>query len=64
MTAATPVESGAPELAASKLRVSDIARVGTSGLQSRRLRTALSALGVAIGIATITVAASAATIHA
>lgn len=58
MTAATPAKSATPDLAtsdlaASKLRVADIARVGTSGLQSRRLRTALSALGVAIGIAAL-----------
>ena len=37
--------------ARSKLRVGDILRVGSLGLRSRRLRTSLSTLGVAIGIA-------------
>lgn len=35
----------------SKLRIGDVARVGSSGLRSRKLRAALSALGIAIGIA-------------
>lgn len=35
----------------SKLRGADVLSVGTLGLRSRRLRTALSALGIAIGIA-------------
>ncbi len=35
----------------SKLRLGDVLRVGSLGLRSRRLRTGLSTLGVAIGIA-------------
>ena len=37
--------------ARSRLRVGDVLRVGSLGLRSRRLRTGLSTLGVAIGIA-------------
>jgi putative ABC transport system permease protein len=37
--------------ARSKLRMGDVLRVGSLGLRSRRLRTSLSTLGVAIGIA-------------
>ena len=37
--------------ASSRLRVGDLVRVGTIGLRSRRLRTGLTALGIAIGIA-------------
>jgi putative ABC transport system permease protein len=37
----------------SRLRVSDALRVGGVGLRTRRLRVALSALGIAIGIASI-----------
>jgi putative ABC transport system permease protein len=40
-------------LAASRLLPADILRVGASGLRSRRLRAVLSALGVAIGIASM-----------
>ncbi|MEY2583925.1 MAG: putative transport system permease protein, partial [Ilumatobacteraceae bacterium] len=35
----------------SRLRSADILRVGALGLRTRRLRTGLSTLGVAIGIA-------------
>jgi putative ABC transport system permease protein len=35
----------------SRLRAGDLLRVGTIGLRSRRLRTTLTALGIAIGIA-------------
>ncbi|MEA3183615.1 MAG: putative transport system permease protein, partial [Ilumatobacteraceae bacterium] len=35
----------------SRLRGADILRVGSLGLRTRRLRTGLSTLGVAIGIA-------------
>ena len=35
----------------SKLRFSDLGRVGVVGLRARRLRTLLTALGIAIGIA-------------
>jgi putative ABC transport system permease protein len=38
-------------LRSSRLRVGDLVRVGSFGLRTRRLRTALSILGVAIGIA-------------
>lgn len=38
-------------LPTSRLRVGDILRVGSMGLRTRRMRTALSTLGVAIGIA-------------
>src|SRR2546422_5568122 len=36
-----------------KLRLSDLARVAAVGLRTRRLRAALSALGIAIGVAAI-----------
>jgi putative ABC transport system permease protein len=36
-----------------RLRVVDLARVGSVGLRTRRLRAALSALGIAIGVAAI-----------
>jgi putative ABC transport system permease protein len=39
------------ELAASRLLPADVLRVGGIGLRTRRLRAALSALGIAIGIA-------------
>ena len=38
---------------ASRLLLADVLRVGASGLRARRLRAALSALGVAIGIASM-----------
>lgn len=37
----------------SRLRTADVLRVGSVGLRTRRLRAALSALGVAIGIASV-----------
>jgi putative ABC transport system permease protein len=37
----------------SRLRPSDLARVASAGLRTRRLRAALSALGIAIGVAAI-----------
>lgn len=37
----------------SRLRAGDLLRVGTVGLRTRRLRAALSALGIAIGIASM-----------
>ena len=40
-----------PTLTGSRLRLGDILRVGALGLRTRRLRTGLSTLGVAIGIA-------------
>ena len=38
---------------ASRLRLTDLLRVGTIGLRARRSRTALTALGIAIGIASM-----------
>ena len=40
-------------VARSRLRPADVLRVGGVGLRTRRLRTALSALGIAIGIASV-----------
>ena len=40
-------------LSPSRLLAADVLRVGASGLRSRRLRAVLSALGVAIGIASM-----------
>jgi putative ABC transport system permease protein len=36
-----------------KLRPADLARVASAGLRTRRLRAALSSLGIAIGVAAI-----------
>ena len=43
--------AGRPE--APRLRLADLARVASVGLRTRRLRAALSALGIAIGVAAI-----------
>jgi putative ABC transport system permease protein len=43
--------SAAPVVHRSKLRPTDVVRVGALGLRTRRMRTGLSTLGVAIGIA-------------
>jgi putative ABC transport system permease protein len=40
-------------LAPSKLRLGDLARLASVGLRTRRMRAALSALGIAIGVAAI-----------
>jgi len=45
--------STAQALTPSKLRLSDLARLASVGLRTRRLRAALSALGIAIGVAAI-----------
>ncbi len=45
------MSSGAVTVTSSRLRPGDLLRVGTIGLRSRRLRTALTAIGIAIGIA-------------
>jgi putative ABC transport system permease protein len=42
-----------PGVVLPRLRVSDVARVASVGLRTRRLRAALSALGIAIGVAAI-----------
>jgi putative ABC transport system permease protein len=44
---------GAPDLTPRRLRASDLARVASVGLRTRRLRAGLSALGIAIGVAAI-----------
>ena len=43
----------AAELTPARLRARDLARVASVGLRTRRLRAALSALGIAIGVAAI-----------
>jgi putative ABC transport system permease protein len=43
----------APDLRPARLTVADLARVASVGLRTRRLRAALSALGIAIGVAAI-----------
>ena len=40
-------------VAASRLRIGDVFRVGASGPRARKIRTALSALGISIGIAAL-----------
>jgi putative ABC transport system permease protein len=40
--------------AAARLRPADLARLAAVGLRTRKLRAALSALGIAIGVAAIT----------
>jgi putative ABC transport system permease protein len=51
----SPVPSGPPApLAPARLRLSDLARLGGSGLRARPMRAVLSALGIAIGIAAMT----------
>ncbi len=50
MTTPTPAVSGR-RLTPSRLRISDVFSVGSSGLRTRVTRTALSALGITIGIA-------------
>jgi putative ABC transport system permease protein len=41
------------EIASPRIRLADLARVASVGLRTRRLRAALSALGIAIGVAAI-----------
>jgi putative ABC transport system permease protein len=61
MTAATPAAAGArgargmPSAAPApaRLRLADLARLSAVGLATRKLRAALSALGIAIGVAAI-----------
>ena len=45
--------AGAADLAPLRLRASDLARVASVGLRTRRMRAGLSALGIAIGVAAI-----------
>ena len=52
MTATLDKPSPGPgRLSPSRLRASDVLSVGSSGLRTRKMRTALSALGITIGIA-------------
>jgi len=48
-----PTTSSEPTLAGSKLRLIDVARLAALGLRTRRMRAALSTLGIAIGVAAI-----------
>jgi putative ABC transport system permease protein len=50
--AAGPARPG-PAPAPARLRLTDLARLATLGLRTRKLRAALSALGIAIGVAAI-----------
>src|SRR5215470_5923505 len=52
MTATKPA-AGPPRPAAGRLRPADLARVASVGLRTRKLRAALSATGIAIGVAAI-----------
>jgi putative ABC transport system permease protein len=52
VAAPASIEPGA-DVARSRLRLPDLLRVGTIGLRARRSRTALTALGIAIGIASM-----------
>jgi len=45
--------NGNGDLGPSRLRPADLVRVATAGLRTRRLRAALSALGIAIGVAAL-----------
>jgi putative ABC transport system permease protein len=55
MTAAGVAAAGRPQApAAARLRAADLARLAGVGLATRKLRAALSALGIAIGVAAIT----------
>jgi putative ABC transport system permease protein len=47
------VETAPAKLAPARLRPGDLARVASVGLRTRRMRAALSALGIAIGVAAI-----------
>ena len=47
------VRANTADLAPRRLRPSDLARVASVGLRTRRLRASLSALGIAIGVAAI-----------
>jgi putative ABC transport system permease protein len=50
-TATAGLPGGGERLTPSRLRPTDLAREATAGLRTRRLRAALSALGIAIGVA-------------
>src|SRR5215472_4500510 len=48
-----PAPAGPPRPSAGRLRPADLARVASVGLRTRKLRAALSATGIAIGVAAI-----------
>jgi ABC-type lipoprotein release transport system permease subunit len=48
-----PFRSRSTTLEPGRLTLGDLARLASVGLRTRRLRTALSALGIAIGVAAI-----------
>ena len=50
---ASPSPNPSPSVDSPRLRLSDLARVASVGLRTRRVRAALSALGIAIGVAAI-----------
>src|SRR6516164_897176 len=50
--------AGPPRPAAGRLRPADLARVASVGLRTRKLRAALSATGIAIGVAALVLSAS------
>jgi putative ABC transport system permease protein len=53
VSASPPAATALAALAPQRLRPSDLARVASVGLRTRRLRAGLSALGIAIGVAAI-----------
>jgi putative ABC transport system permease protein len=53
MTAASPLPAAQAVASAARLRPSDLAVLAAVGLRTRKLRAALSALGIAIGVAAI-----------
>ena len=53
MTAPVSQQSRPPRFGRSVMRPGDVLRTGLAGLRNRRLRAALSALGIAIGIAAL-----------
>jgi putative ABC transport system permease protein len=53
VTRLPPTENQRPRLTVPRLSPGDLARVASVGLRTRRLRAALSALGIAIGVAAI-----------
>jgi putative ABC transport system permease protein len=53
MTGGASLAANPVDLASRKLHPSDLARVASVGLRTRRMRAALSALGIAIGVAAI-----------
>jgi putative ABC transport system permease protein len=53
ITTAAPAAGQPPSPALARLRPADLARLAAVGLRTRRLRAALSALGIAIGVAAI-----------